>query len=309
MKNIYIYLVTILAVLVFSACSNGDDNNDEYSSSAKGGSKLSSSSKGATSGPDSKSGACYLTFTGRENYLNLCAEGISRSVTRSDCDAFLEEMNADPDMPNAFTAEFMNSCPSGQRLKCEGEDEEVFEGTLYMYAYGSGFRGATCEDIMGDDEDDEPSSSSAGGTTRPSSSSKGSQGGDQGYCIFDDYYGTEHYCQEIPSDYDVQSCIDMGGRPVNSCPTTEPSSSSASNPNSGGACYSYFSEYWEETFCLEPVSSSECTRIGMDFGNPVSFQTSSCQPGYRYKCNPINGVDVYLYGDDAEPSDCEDFFE
>jgi len=153
MKNVYIYLAAILAVLVFSACSEDKDD------SSKGG-----------PGSSSKPGACYLTFNLIENYGDMCFEGITESLTRSDCNELIEEMEDEGIPSGYYSVKFQTSCPSGQDYKCYVDADED-EG--YVYFYGSFFDKNSCNEFGGvlvTPSSSSAKSSSSNGSTKSSSS-------------------------------------------------------------------------------------------------------------------------------------------
>jgi len=153
MKNIYLFAV-IFAVLVFSACSNGDDDSESDSNNP------SSSSKGDV-GSGSKSGVCYFpNAMENENVgfeLGMCTEGKTKPLTSADCERAAISTNA--------TVNFQNSCPSEYKLKCDAED-----GYVYLYGEAIVSLGFNCSTFGW--ESTSPSSSSNGGS-KPSSSSNG----------------------------------------------------------------------------------------------------------------------------------------
>ena len=159
MKNIY--FAAALAVLAFSACSNDKDDENPSSSSTDGSTPSSSSTDGSTpsssskdgstpsssskGGSGSKSGACYFTFTMLQNMSDMCAEGKIKSITASDCNEMLADMDEEePEEAGLYTVKFQNSCPSGEKLKCE-DDETI------TYFYGNAWIGVTCDMLMEDD--------------------------------------------------------------------------------------------------------------------------------------------------------------
>jgi len=116
MKNIY-FAAAALVAFVFSACS--DDK-------------------------DSGGGACYITvsmydgtpFAGTAN----CMEGISESITKSDCS------EANKQMAGYATVTYKDSCPSGEKFKCKERDEdEGFE--FWNFYYGPMYEGEDCESM------------------------------------------------------------------------------------------------------------------------------------------------------------------
>ncbi|MCL1957292.1 MAG: hypothetical protein FWF63_08210 [Fibromonadales bacterium] len=223
-------------------------------------------------------------------------------------------MNNTPGIPSGtFTADFKNSsCPSGEDYKCHVKGDD---GEGYAYLYGSYYDRNSCEELGGTD---------VGGSTTPSSSSKkassSSKGGGAqgGYCIFDDYYGTDYYCQEIPPDYDSQSCIDMGGELVNKCPNVpasssskKASSSSAAGSTSGTACYIYYEDDGSVDWgvCIKPMNRSECNALAADvFEDDATIKYPDSCPSPKVTCPKSGGRDVYFYGYYAEQEDCDDLF-
>ncbi|MCL1957295.1 MAG: hypothetical protein FWF63_08225 [Fibromonadales bacterium] len=204
MKNIYFaFSLVFLVLLAFLACSpaGGDDEGDGTGTSSGGLGKKSSSSKGG-SAPNSKSGACYITFTLVEDYLDVCLEGITKSITRDECDEFAEDLNYEPGVPgDAFIASFdkNKSCPSGEDYKCHlGKTGD--EG--YAYLYGSYYDEYSCEDFGGtlvstpSSSSKKASSSSNGGSKQSSSSKGGSSQAGVCYLSFTGSLAGNHVCEE-----------------------------------------------------------------------------------------------------------------
>jgi len=75
----------------------------------------------------------------RPNFGDMCAEGKIESITASDCDEMLADMDEDPETAGMYTVKFQDSCPSGQQLKCD------VDGEGFIYLYGLMFLGSTCE--------------------------------------------------------------------------------------------------------------------------------------------------------------------
>ncbi|MDR2594214.1 MAG: hypothetical protein LBC87_05535 [Fibromonadaceae bacterium] len=193
MKNIYFAVALVSVVLlVFSACSNGGDD-ESY--------------------PSSKPGACYLTFNIIDDFGDMCLEGITESVTQADCNEMLEDMNSDPDMPSgAYSVKFSNSCPTTQDYKCyiKGDD-----GKGYVYLYGSAFDKNSCREFGGTD---------VGGSTKPSSSSAGNSTQGACYISFVEDVGMDFaVCTEPMSRAECNLYAEMLGNyydvnPRSSCP-------------------------------------------------------------------------------------------
>jgi len=109
MKNIYLALAALVA-FTFSACS--DDKDDAPNS-----------------------GACYISgIQGQEDFA-MCMEGKTKSITRAECEAGLEEAD------QGGTADIKDNCPTGYKLKCFGVEEGM---ELYVYVYGQRASLMTC---------------------------------------------------------------------------------------------------------------------------------------------------------------------
>ena len=294
MKNIYFAVALVL--LVFLACSptDGDVDGTGTSSSNGLGSRSSSSKGGSNQG--SKPGACYFTLTLMDDYGDMCTEGRTESLTAANCREMLADMNSQPGMTGAYTVKFMNSCPSGQDLKCAIEDEG------FMYLYGSFFEDKTCRDLEMD-----PIQSS---NSKASSSSKGG-GAQGGYCFWEE----DDDCEKIPTGLNALDCIEEGGIPVAQCPNVpasssskKASSSSAGNSTSGNACYVYYEDYdnsVEWGFCIKPTTRSECNSFQDEEDDAIIRFSDSCPSNPRVTCPPSGGKNVYFYGYEADPDDCE----
>jgi len=215
MKNVYIYFVAALAVLAFSACSTNDDDNPSSSSSSSSAIKPSSSSAGgtkpsssSTGGSGLRSGVCYFPNVYENNDevnydMGLCLEGITESITRSDCEDLGEDMEA--------TSNLLNSCPSGYKLKCIDDEEE---GYYYIYGQVLADNNVTCEFF---DLNSVTTSSSSAGGTRPSSSSAG--GSETGVCYVNSSALDWQYCLDGKDDPITRSdCESYGNTFMKSCP-------------------------------------------------------------------------------------------
>jgi hypothetical protein len=113
MKNVYFAAVALLA-FAFSACSG--DKEEDY-------------------------GACYFSLILMENFSDMCGEGDKANpLTPKDCEEELAEFDAMPETAGLFSVKFMDSCPSGYKLKCKEDD-----GTLYVY--GEHYSNLTCADL------------------------------------------------------------------------------------------------------------------------------------------------------------------
>jgi len=115
MKNIYFAAVALLA-FAFSACSG--DKEEDY-------------------------GACYTSFIPEENYSDMCLEGNKANpITPKGCDEFLSALDNQPETAGLFNVKFMDSCPSGYKLKCKHD-----VGTTYVYGIIYSDVSLTCADL------------------------------------------------------------------------------------------------------------------------------------------------------------------
>ncbi|MCL1956228.1 MAG: hypothetical protein FWF63_02800 [Fibromonadales bacterium] len=126
----------LLAVLLFS-CTEVERNNP-YDERSKNYQKNKPSSS-SNSDSNSKLGACYLSDGNEEAF---CFEGIEASITRSECEEFVDAQDYDFDVE----FKFLNSCPSGYVLKCPIAE------IRYLYFYGEGIKGYTCDDLFKEEE-------------------------------------------------------------------------------------------------------------------------------------------------------------
>jgi len=118
MKNVYFAAAALAALsLSFSACSN--DNKD----------------------PE---GACYLKITIFGMQAGMCVEGIEAPFSKSDCDLLEAELKKEG-LPGDAKVTPKDSCPSGEQIKCESDDDSIVK-TMYYY-YGEAFAGFTCDDF------------------------------------------------------------------------------------------------------------------------------------------------------------------
>jgi len=295
MKNIYFAIALVfLVLLAFTACStggNGDDDSSGNSSSGtssggNGGSGKSSSSKGGGTG--SKAGACYITFNLLGGYADMCFEGITEALTRSDCNEILEEMNDDPEISGAFSVEFMNSCPTTQDYKCYIVDDDVLDEG-YAYLYGSFYDEGSCDEFGGIDVTPKQSSSSK----KASSSSAGS-GSQTGACYlsYSDLYAGNHVCEEGISepitkalcDYIGEELVNTGMIETYKFQSSCPSGESLRCLNDPIRVYYYGSEFTDRT----------CSNLGYD-DDPAAPKRSSSSAGGGSKSSSSGGTQGACY--------------
>jgi len=124
---------------VINNISSSSIGGSNPSSSSAGISNPSSSSAGSStpssdSNTDSGYGACFINAS----FFQVCMEGITNPMTRSECEEIGDEFG--------FSVSFGNSCPTGHQLRCEEYDDEYDEAYVSYY-YGDMFEGLTCDDL------------------------------------------------------------------------------------------------------------------------------------------------------------------
>jgi len=280
MRNIY--LAVALAALAFSACVIIDKDDDKGSSL--------------------KSGVCYVDNIPSTGDLAMCAEGITESLSRSDCEYIAEEWGGG-------TPNIKNSCPRGEIMKCNIENEG------YLYVYGQTLVGYTCEDFGASSEGSNSVTGACylyddtcydfksiavtsskcineGGTPMNSCPTSGRKL----KCNDEGYYDISYYGE----DWDGYTCNDLGytdTTPSNRSSSSNPSSSSSSSSLGSGVCY--VNDYYE--YCYEGKTGTASPSACVSEGGVI---VSNCPSGYKQKCYDSYDGNFYLY--DAGET-CEDW--